>query len=56
MANSKKRLNNSRSNSRKTHKIVKTENNFKMKIPNAKNGDVVSIKANDIKDNYLIVN
>ncbi len=36
--------------------IGKTENNFKMKIPNAKKGDIVSIKPNDIKDNYLIVN
>ena len=36
--------------------IGKTENNFKMKIPNAKKGDIVSIEPNDIKDNYLIVN
>jgi len=36
--------------------IGKTENNFKMKIPSAKKGDIVSIKPNDIKDNYLIVN
>ncbi len=36
--------------------IGKTENNFKMKIPNAKKGDVVSIKPNDVKDNYLVVN
>ena len=36
--------------------IGKTENNLKMKIPNAKKVDVVSIKPNDIKDNYLIVN
>ena len=36
--------------------IGKTENNFKMKIPSAKRGDIVSTKPNDIKDNYLIVN
>ena len=27
-----------------------------IKIPNAKKGDIISIKPNDIKDNYLIVN
>ena len=36
--------------------IGKTENNFKMRIASAKKGDIVSIKPNDIKDNYLIIN
>ncbi len=36
--------------------IGKTENNFKVKISNAKKGDIITIKPNYVKDNYLGVN